>query len=74
MDWKNKNSWFKLFSRYSYFVDNYGTENYFVFQSIFKYFKRVSNTDCVLEWKSKGLCDESIKFLSVPNNFLDPSL
>ena len=56
----------------SYFVDNDGTENYFVFQPIFKYFKRVSNTDCVLEWRSKGLSDESIKFPYVPNNFLDP--
>ena len=39
-----------------------------------RYFKRIGNTDYVLEWKSEILSDESIKSPSAPNNILDPSL
>ena len=28
---------------------------------MYRYFKRVVNSDYILEWKSKGLSDESIK-------------
>ena len=38
------------------------------------YFKRINNTDYVLEWKSKGLSNESIKSFSAPKNCLGPSL
>ena len=58
----------------SHFVDSGVTQNYFVFQPIFRYFRRIDNTDYVLEWKSKELSDESIKSPSVPNNILDNSL
>ena len=58
----------------SHFVDSGVTQNYFVFQPIFRYFRRIDNTDYVLEWKSKELSDESIKSPSVPNNVLDNSL
>ena len=58
----------------SHFVDSGVTQNYFVFQPIFRYFRRIDNTDYVLEWKSKELSDESIKYPSVPNNDLDNSL
>ena len=30
--------------------------------------------DYILQWKSKGLSDESIKSPSAPHNFLNPSL
>ena len=36
-----------------------------------KCFKTISNTDYVLEWKTKGFSDESIKSLSSPNIFPD---
>ena len=39
-----------------------------------RYFNRVVDSDNILEWKSKGLSDESIKSPSVPLNFLNPSL
>ena len=42
----------------SYF-DEDGTQNYSVFQPLNKYLK-VSNSDCVLSWVSKGLSNESI--------------
>ena len=53
-----------------------GTQNYFLFQTIFRFFKSIDNTDYVLEWKPKGLSDsdESIKSPTTNNNILDPSL
>ena len=50
-----------------------GTQNYLVFQPIYRYFK-TSNSDYVLSWTSKGLSNESITPPSAPNNFLSPSL
>ena len=54
-----------------------GTQNYLVFQSIYKYFKEIAGAgsgDYIYYWKSKGLTDENIKNPSTPNNFLNPSL
>ena len=39
-----------------------------------RYFKRVINSDYILELKSKGLFDESIKSHSEPHNFRNYSL
>ena len=50
-----------------------GTQNYLVFQPIYRYFK-TSNSDYDLSWTSKGLSNESITHPSAPNNFLTPSL
>ena len=50
-------------------MDSDDTQNYFVFQLIFRYFKR---NDYVLEWRSKGLSGESVKSLSATNNIIDP--
>ena len=58
----------------SYFVDNDGTQNYLVFQSMYKYFKKISNTDYISEWKSKGLSEEVIKPLSTISNIIIPGL
>ena len=41
---------------------------------MYKYFEKVVNFDYILEWKSKGFSDESIKSPSAPHNFLNPSL
>ena len=58
----------------SHFEDD-GTQNYLVFQTTYRYFKRVSsNKDHILSWKSKGLSDESIKPPSTTNNILNPLL
>ena len=70
---------FKTFDS-SYFrgkshFENNGTQNFFVFQPIYRYFKTVSaNNDNILSWKSKGLSDQSIKAPTTTNNFLNPSL
>ena len=46
-----------------------GTQNYLVFQFVYKYFNRVVNSDYILEWKYKGFSDESIKSPFSPNIF-----
>ena len=43
----------------NHFEEN-STQNYLVFQPTYKYFKKIGNTDKILEWKSKGLSDEII--------------
>ena len=58
----------------SHFEDD-GTQNYLVFQTTYRYFKRVSNTnDHILSCKSKGLSGESTKPPSTTNNILNPLL
>ena len=65
----------------SYFIGkNYfeedGTQNYLVFQPMYKYFKAFSITqylEYVSEWKSKGLSNESIKAISTSDNSLNPT-
>ena len=41
---------------------------------MYKYFKKVSNTDHISEWKSKGISDEVIKRPTTPDNSLAPTL
>ena len=53
------------------YFEEYGAQNYLVFQPMYKYLKKISNTDNISEWKSKGLSDEVIK---PPDNSLAPTL
>ena len=48
------------------------TSNYLVFQPNYKCFKKISNTDHVSEWKSKGLSGEVIKPLTTSDNSVAP--
>ena len=57
----------------SHFQDD-GTQNYLVFQPMYRYYKKISNTDRILVWKSKGLSDESVKPPATSNNSLVPAL
>ena len=58
----------------SHFED-YGTQNWLVFQPIHRYFKTTSaNNSNILSWKSKGLSDESIKLPTADNKILNHSL
>ena len=41
---------------------------------MYRYFKRVTNTNDILSWKSKGLSDESIKPPVTTNYSLNPKL
>ena len=56
----------------NYFEED-GTQNYLIFQPMYKYFKQISN-DYISSWKSKGLSNENITAPSAPNNFLNLSL
>ena len=50
------------------------TQHYLVFQPLNKYFKRITNTDYISSWKSKGLSAESIKPPIRSDNSLTPAL
>ena len=57
----------------SHFED-YGNQYDLVFQAVNRYFKTVSAKDSnILSWKSKGLCDKSIKLPSTSNKMFNPS-
>ena len=64
----------------SYFIgkshfEEDGTQNYLVFQPMYRYFKRVSGkSDPILWWKSKRLSDEKITLPTASNNSLSPAL
>ena len=58
----------------SHFVDNDGTQNYFIFQAMYRYLKKIGNTNHISEWKSKGLSDEITKPPSTTKNSLAPAL
>ena len=48
--------------------------NSLVFQPVYKYFKKIGNSDDFSAWKPKGLSDESNKPPTACNNSLDPAL
>ena len=60
----------------SYFIgkshfDEDGTQNYLVFQPMYRYFKLITNTSSILSWSSKGLSNENIDSLTTS---LSPSI
>ena len=63
----------------SYFIgkshfEEDGTQNYLVFQPMYRYFKMITNTDYISSWKSKGLSAGSIKPPTTSDNSLTPAL
>ena len=75
---KNELKKLKMFDL-SYFIDKShleedGTQNYFVFQSLNKYFKVIASTDYVSSWKSKRLSAETIKAPTTSDNSLTPAV
>ena len=72
MNWKNETFGSIYFRGKSHFEDD-GTQNYLVFQTVYRFFKTVSANDInILSWKSKGLSDESIELPSTSNKMLSP--
>ena len=58
-------------------IEDNGTQNYLVFQSMYIYFKRVSGVDSgnyIYFWKSKGLSDENITAPTTNDYSLNPQL
>ena len=63
----------------SYFIgkshfEEDGTQNYLVFQPMYRYFKMITNTDYISSWKSKGLSAESIKPPTTSDNSFTSAL
>ena len=63
----------------SYFIgkshfEEDGTQNYLVFQPMYRYFKMITNTDYISSWKSTGLSAENIKPPTISDNSLTPTL
>ena len=63
----------------SYFIgkshlEEDGTQNYLVFQPMYRYFKMIINTDYISSWKSKGLSAERIKLPTTSDNSLTPAV
>ena len=60
----------------SHFEKN-GTQNYLVFQSIYRYFKQIAGVDTgnnIYYWKSKGLSDERINSIKTSNHSITLNL
>ena len=53
--------------------EEYGTQNYLVFQPLNIYFKVIANTDNVSSWESKGLSAETFKPPATSDNGLIPA-
>ena len=53
--------------------ENYGTQNYLVFQPMSQYFKNIGNADHISEWRSSRLSDEIIKPPTTTDNSLGPA-
>ena len=53
-------------------IEDDGTQNYLVFQPMYRYLKKIGNIDHISEWKSKGLSDGIIKSPSTSNDSLAP--
>ena len=59
----------------NYFVGDDGFQNYLVFQPINKYFKKIfgiGDGEYIYFWKSKGLSDERIDFITASNYNITP--
>ena len=56
------------------YFDEDGTQNYYIFQPIFKYLKvaYVNNINYILSWKSRGLNDIKIESIKTNNYLLNP--
>ena len=66
----------------SYFIgkshfEEDGTQNYLVFQPMYRYFKRIAGVDNgshIYYWQSKGLSDERINSITTSNYSITPFL
>ena len=61
----------------NYFAGDDGTQNYLVFQPIYKYFKKVigvGNGNYIKFWKSKWFSEEKISSITGSNYAITPRL
>ena len=62
-----------IFIGRSYFGDN-GSQNYLIFQLVFKCFTPPTGGDRILLWKCKGLSEERVKLPDTLDRSLVPQL
>ena len=58
-------------------LEKHGTQNYLVFQPMYRYFERVAGVgsgNYIYFWKSKGLSDEKISSITTSNYSITPEL
>ena len=75
MKWKSWKHLIQVIQDKNYFEED-SKQNYLVFQSMYRYLKRIAGVgacDYILSWKSKRLSYENITAPFSPNNFLNPS-
>ena len=73
---KLKTFYSSYFISKSHFEED-GTQNYLVFQPMYRYFKRIAgvgNGNYIYYWQSKGLSDEKINSIKTPNHSITPNL
>ena len=51
-----------------------GTQNYLVFQPIYRYFKKIASGNYIYFWISKGLSDERMNSITASNYSINPEL
>ena len=75
MNLKNLKTFDSVYFRGKSHFQEEGTQIFFVFQPIHRYFKIfMANDTNILSWKSKGFSDQSIKAPTTFSKFLNPSL
>ena len=57
---KNLINWYSIFSGAKYFAEN-GSQNYWIFQLIFKQLQTFAGADTVFVWKCKEMSEEITK-------------
>ena len=50
------------------------SQNYLIFKPVYNTFIRLTGTETIIAWKSKGLSTENIKTLTAPDNSIAPEL
>ena len=69
-----KNIFDSSYFKGKFYFEEDGSQNYLVFQTMYRYFKNIANTKSISSRKSKGLSDEIIKRYTASNNSLSPTL
>ena len=58
------------------YFDESGTQNYYIFQSLVKYFKvaHINTVKYILSWKGRGLSDTTTESIKTSSYSLNPSI
>ena len=74
---KNLKTFDSSYFRGKNYFEEYGTQNYLVFQPMYKYLNlivNVSNVDYIYYWKSKGLLDQRLNSIRASSYSVTPNI